>query len=223
MKIVVVSAGLGEPSSSHLLGERLAKATGSNDVTHVELRLLAHDLVNALLTRIQAPALEEAVQQVVDADGLVVVSPVFNASVSGLFKMFFDVLHEGALLDKPVLLAATGGTPRHSLAIDQAMLPLFFYLKAAVVPTSVFAATDDWGDASSGLEGRIQKASGELRAMAELRRGGSLADVTDAQESTEDGASGEGKGAPGSTKRARSATDGDFTLTKSFEEMFDAI
>lgn len=206
MKIVAISAGLGEPSSTQLLGERLLKATGADQVHHVELRLLAHDLVNSLLTRMQSPALEQVITEVVEADALIVVSPVYNASVSGLFKMFFDVLHEGALLDKPVLLAATGGTPRHSLAIDQAMLPLFFYLKAAVAPTAVFAATDDWGDADSGLEGRIQRAGRELAAMVRVRRGESLGDAVDEPQ-----------------RKERPATADDFTVTKSFEEMFNAI
>ncbi|ROR54879.1 MsuE subfamily FMN reductase [Luteococcus japonicus] len=207
MKIVAISAGLGEPSSTQLLGERLLKAAGADQVHHVELRLLAHDLVNSLLTRMQSPALEQVITEVVEADALIVVSPVYNASVSGLFKMFFDVLHEGALLDKPVLLAATGGTPRHSLAIDQAMLPLFFYLKAAVAPTAVFAATDDWGDAGSGLDGRIERAGRELAAMVRVRRGESLGDVVDAPQE----------------RRERTVTADDFTVTKSFEEMFNAI
>ncbi len=164
MKIVVVSAGLGQPSSTQMLGERLGQATGADEVRHVELRLLAHDLVNALLTHVNSPALQVALDEVTGADGLVVVSPIYNATMSGLFKMFFEVLEEGALLGKPVLLGATGGTARHSLAIDQAMLPLFFYLKAVVIPTSVFAATDDWGD-DSGLVRRIDRAGRELAAM----------------------------------------------------------
>lgn len=215
MKVVAISAGLGEPSSSHLLAERLVSASGADQVEHLELRLLAHDLVNALLTRVQSPALEQAVADVVESDGLVVVSPVFNASFSGLFKMFFDVLHEGALLDKPVLLAATGGSSRHSLAIDQALLPLFFYLKAAVVPTAVFAATEDWGDSASGLDRRIARAGRELVSMVRLRTGESLPDVLAQEEAA----------TPSDTpkKKARAATAGDFTLTRSFEEMFDAI
>ncbi|MEL4504776.1 CE1759 family FMN reductase [Luteococcus sp. H138] len=215
MKVVAISAGLGEPSSSHLLAERLAAVAAADEVEQIELRLLAHDLVNALLTRVHSPALRQAVEHVVAADGLVVVSPVFNASFSGLFKMFFDVLHEGALLDKPVLLAATGGTERHSLAIDQALLPLFFYLKAAVVPTAVFAATSDWGDADSGLQARITKAGRELAAMMRLRTGESL------PEALQDEAAAAPSAIP--ARKAQGATVGDFTLTRSFEEMFDAI
>lgn len=214
MNIVAISAGLGDPSSSHMLAERLATATGADQVRHVELRLVAHELVNALLTRVQSPALAELVEAVVDSDGLVVVSPVFNAQHSGLFKMFFDVLHEGALLDKPVLLAATGGSSRHSLAIDSTMLPLFFYLKAAVVPTSVFAATEDWGHSSSGLDDRIVKAAQELAEMVRLRSGDSLAERVDDEQPAS-------RLAP--AKKAKRADADDFTLSKSFQEMFDAI
>lgn len=164
MKIVGISAGLSQPSSSRLLLDRLVTATGADEVQVVELRELGHDLVNHMLTRVSSPALQRALDSVIDADALVVVTPVFNGSYAGLFKMFFDVLDEGSLRGKPVLLAATGGTARHSLAIDQAMLPLFFYLKAAVVPTSVFAATDDWGD-DSGLDRRVTQAGRELAQM----------------------------------------------------------
>lgn len=170
MKVVVISAGTGQPSSTHLLGERLGRATGADEVVHHELRLVAHDLVNAQLTRVPSPSLQAVLDEVASADGLVVVSPVYNASMSGLFKMFFEVLEEGALVGKPVLLGATGGTPRHSLAIDQSMLPLFFYLKAAVAPTTVFAATEDWGDDTSGLVGRIDRAGRELAALVAGQR-----------------------------------------------------
>ena len=95
-------------------------------------------------------------------------TPVFNGSYSGLFKLFFDALDEGAMKARPVLLAASGGTARHSLAIDHAMLPLFFYLKASVAPTAVFAATDDWG-ADSGLSARIERAGADLAALVHQR------------------------------------------------------
>lgn len=79
------------------------------------------------------------------ADGLIVVTPVFAASYSGLFKSFFDVIDPDALSGKPVLIAATGGTARHSLVLEHAVRPLFAYLRAVVVPTAVFAASEDWG------------------------------------------------------------------------------
>ena len=222
MKIVAISAGLSLPSSASMLAERLAAASGADEVEVIELRDMAHDLVNALLTRVNSPAVSKAVQDVVDSDGLVVVSPVFNASFSGLFKLFFDVLHEGALLDKPVLLGATGGTSRHSLVVDQAMLPLFFYLKAAVVPTSVFAATEDWGDAASGLHRRIEQAGGQLRQMV-AQRVGSPVEVTDDETGPARPDQASEQARPANGKKAVSATAGDFIITRTLEEMLGDI
>ena len=102
------------------------------EVTHLELRTLAVDLANHLATRVPGAALREAFDAVCAADGVIAVTPVFNGSYSGLFKLFFDALDEGAMKGRPVLLAATGGTARHSLVIEHAMLPLFYYLKALV-------------------------------------------------------------------------------------------
>ena len=79
------------------------------------------------------------------ADALIAVSPIFSGSYSGLFKTFFDVLEPETLAGKPVLIGATGGTARHSLALEHALRPLFSYLHAVVVPTAVYAAPEDWG------------------------------------------------------------------------------
>lgn len=171
--IVVVSAGLSVPSSTRLLADRIAAATSAAlmdaEVVHVELRDLAHDLTDNLLTGFPGPRLAAAVDAVQRADGLVAVTPVFSASYSGLFKTFFDVLEDGVLDGKPVLVAATAGTARHSLVLDHALRPLFTYLHAVVVPTGVFAATDDFGD--SGLDARISRAAGELAALVGRPRG----------------------------------------------------
>lgn len=166
-KLVVVSAGLSNPSSTRLLADNLANATaealGEVEVTHVELRDVAHELTDHLLTGFPGPALSAAIDAVRAADGVIAVTPVFSASYSGLFKTFFDVLEEGVLDGKPVLVAATAGTPRHSLVLDHALRPLFSYLHAVVVPTGVFAATDDF--AASGLDERVTRAAGELAVL----------------------------------------------------------
>jgi len=166
-RLAVVSAGLSVPSSTRLLADRLAAATtdalDEAEVDVIELRPLAHALADNLVTGFPTGELAEAISTVRAADGLIVVTPVFAASYSGLFKSFFDVLEEGTLDGKPVLVAATAGTPRHSLVLEHALRPLFAYLHAVVVPTGVFAATDDFGDA--GLDRRIERASGELAAL----------------------------------------------------------
>lgn len=176
MKLVVLTAGTGNPSSSRLLGERLADASVAAllelgipaEVDHIELRTLAVELANHLATRLPGQALRAAFDAVCAADGVIAVTPVFNGSYSGLFKLFFDALDEGAMTGRPVLLGATGGTARHSLVIEHAMLPLFYYLKAPVATHPVFAATKDWGTAGGKLDRRVRRAA---EAFAQLVRG----------------------------------------------------
>jgi FMN reductase len=171
--IVVVSAGLSQPSSTRLLADRLAVATvedlrgrgAASKVEVVELRDHARELIDHLLTGFPSPKLRAAIDQVLGADALIAVTPIFNASFSGLFKLFFDVLERDSLAGLPVLIGATGGTARHSLALDHAVRPLFAYLDAAVVPTAVYAASSDWGQdtgADPALADRIDRAAREL-------------------------------------------------------------
>jgi FMN reductase len=170
-RIAVVTAGLSQPSSTRLLADRLAEATDRAlrlydeqvDVEVVELRDLAHEITDNLLTGFPGPALGEALQKVTEADGLIAVTPVFSASYSGLFKSFVDVLEDGALAGKPVLLGATAGTARHSLVLEFALRPLFAYLRASVAPTAVFGASEDFASAGSGsLAERADRAGREL-------------------------------------------------------------
>jgi FMN reductase len=183
--LVVVSAGLSQPSSTRLLADQLSATAGGAaadlgvqlDIRVIELRDLAHDLMNHLLTGFPPAALKDALSAVESADALIAVSPIFTASYSGLFKSFFDVLDREALVDKPVLIAATGGTARHSLALEHAIRPMFAHLRAVTVPTAVFAATDDWGDTAEGaLRGRIDRAAAELAREISRREPVTVAD-----------------------------------------------
>ena len=178
--IVVLSAGLSQPSSTRLLADRLAVATveelrdrgASSAVDVLELRDHARDLVDHLLTGFPSPKLRAAIDRVLGADALIAVTPIFNASYSGLFKLFFDVLERDSLAGLPVLIGATGGTARHSLALDHAVRPLFAYLDAAVVPTAVYAASSDWGQdtgADPALADRIERAAKELAGAVMTR------------------------------------------------------
>lgn len=172
-KLVVVTAGLSVPSSTRLLADRLAAATGKQlgpvDLHVIELRDLAREIADHLVTGFPGAALRTALDSVTGADGLIVVTPIFSASYSGLFKSFFDLVENTALIGKPVLIAATGGSARHSLALEHALRPLFAYLRATVVPTAVYAASEDWGSAgdasTGGLAARIDRAAGELAAL----------------------------------------------------------
>lgn len=177
--LAVVSAGLGQPSSTRLLADQLAAAARDElvrrgaevEIRTVDLREHAHDVVNHLLTGFPPAALREALDTVAGADGLIAVTPIFNASYSGLFKSFFDVVEKEALADRPVLIGATGGTARHSLALEHAVRPMFAYLRAVVLPTAVFAAPEDWaGDGDdSALRARIRRAGIELAEQVDRR------------------------------------------------------
>ncbi len=172
VKIMVVTAGLSQPSSTRLLADRLAAATESAldgrgvevKIEVVELREWARDLANNLLTGFPSAPLGALITRLIESDALIAVTPIFSASYSGLFKMFFDVLEIEALSGKPTIIAATGGSVRHSLALEHAMRPLFTYLRANVAPTSVYAGSEDW--ASDGdLARRIERAARELAGL----------------------------------------------------------
>jgi FMN reductase len=172
VRIVVISAGLGQPSATRRLGDRLASAASDRlraagrpvEVEVVELREFARDLADHLVTGFPSPRLAGVIERVLAADALLAVSPIFSASYSGLFKTFVDVLQPQSLVGKPVLIAATAGTARHSLALEHAMRPLFAYLRTVVLPTAVFAATEDWASPGALAE-RIERAAGELAAL----------------------------------------------------------
>lgn len=169
-RIVIVSAGLGTPSSTRLLADRLGASLSARvpdaAVELIELRELARPLADRLVTGFATGTLRSALSSVASADAVVAVTPVFAASYSGLFKTFVDVLEPDSLAGTPVLVAATGGTARHSLVLDHAMRPLFAHLRGLVVPTGVFAAPEDWaaGDAAP-LSARIDRATAELAGL----------------------------------------------------------
>ncbi|MEV0896089.1 FMN reductase [Actinoplanes sp. NPDC049802] len=194
--LVVVSSGLSQPSSTRLLADQLSTAAAGAaarrgvtlDIQVVELRDLAHDIIDNMLTGFAKPALKQAQDAVAAADALIMVTPVFSAGYSGLFKSFVDVLEKDTLAGKPVLLAATAGTARHSLVLEHAMRPLFAYLRTAIIPTSVFAASDDWGANSveGPLRGRIERAATELATEVERREPATVIDPFALTESFED-------------------------------------
>lgn len=174
--LAVISGGLSEPSSTRLLADRIATTARRTladldveaQVDVLDLRDHAHELTNMMLTGLAGPDLATAIDKVVKADGVIAATPIFSASYSGLFKTFFDVLEPDALAGKPALIAATAGTARHSLALEHVVRPLFSYLRAVVVPTTVFAASEDWGAGSSSgeaLSDRIDRAARELARL----------------------------------------------------------
>jgi FMN reductase len=168
-KLAVVSAGTGDPSSTRLLADRIAEraaaiAAGHGNtvtVSGIELR----DITTALTSQLITPKAQQAVTALAEADGIVAATPVYKAGASGLFISFFHALDNDLIIAKPVVLAATAGTARHSLVADDQMRPMFAYLRALTAPTSVFAAPEDWGDPE--LNKRIDRAALELVLLME--------------------------------------------------------
>ena len=172
-RLVLVSAGTSDPSSTRLLADRTADrvkalaARRGHEVTVgvIELREISADISTALVSQLVTPKLQQAITALGEADGIIAATPVYKAGPSGLFTSFFDVLDNDLLIAKPVVLAATAGTARHALVADEAMRPMFAYLRTMTAPTSLFAAPEDWSDPA--LNTRIERAAVELVLLME--------------------------------------------------------
>jgi FMN reductase len=170
-RLVVVSAGTGDPSSTRQLTDRIAQKTLARlraagtaaSSGAIELDPLAVDIARATTAGFPNQQLQTAIDRLAAADAIIAATPVYKAGMSGLFKSFVDVLDNDLLVAKPVLLAATGGTARHALVIDDQMRPLFAYLRALTLPTSIYAAPEDWG--ATELGERIERAATELTVL----------------------------------------------------------
>jgi FMN reductase len=176
-RLAIVTAGVGAPSSSRMLADRLLADTATflrdeydieaSGTVH-ELRDYAKDVTYNLLAGFPTETLQAMIEDVISADGLIIVTPVFNASFNGLFKSFLDIIDSTALAGMPTLIGATGGTPRHSQVLDYGMRPVLTYMHADVVTTGVYAATEDWaGQADEtlpSLPDRIKRAAKEFAA-----------------------------------------------------------
>jgi FMN reductase len=172
-RLIVVSAGTSDPSSTRLLADRTADRVTALAAQHghqvavsvIDLREIATDVSTALVSQLVTPKLQQAVTALGEADGVIAAAPVYKAGPSGLFTSFFGVLDNDLLIAKPVVLAATAGTARHALVADEAMRPMFGYLRTMTAPTSLFAAPEDWSDPA--LATRIDRAALELVLLME--------------------------------------------------------
>jgi len=170
-RLIVISAGTGDPSSTRQLTDRIAQKTlarlraaitpASSSV--IDLGPLALDIARATTAGFPSEQLQAAIDRLAAADAVIAATPVYKAGMSGLFKSFVDVLDDDLLVAKPVLLAATGGSARHALVIDDQMRSLFAYLRALTLPTSIYAAPEDWG--ATELGDRIDRAATELTVL----------------------------------------------------------
>jgi FMN reductase len=174
LKVVAVSGGLQRPSRTLALVEQLLE--GLNAALPFEKRLIELGEIvpkfGSVLQRSQLPPeIEQALKDIESADLLLVASPIYRGSYAGLFKHFFDLVHHESLIDVPVLLAATGGSDRHALAIDHQLRPLFSFFQAHTLPIGVYATDkefDNYRVSSEALQARIALAV--ERALPVLRQ-----------------------------------------------------
>lgn len=147
LRLVAVSGGLQRPSKAAALCEHLMDLIADEVLCEprlVELGQLAPQLAGAVWRSQLPETVERELAAVEQADILVVATPVYRGSYTGLFKHFFDFIGQDALIDKPVLLAATGGSERHALMIDHQLRPLFSFFQARTLPLGVYATDKDF-------------------------------------------------------------------------------
>lgn len=170
-QLVIVNAGASNPSSTRMLADQITSKTLAEaerrgvpmDARVIDLRALASDIVSALTTQFVSPELERASDLLRDADAIIAATPIYKAAASGLFTSFFQALDNDLLIGTPVVLAATAGSPRHALVVDDQLRGFFSYLRTVTVPTSLVSTPDE--GMSSEFGGRVDRAAGELVAL----------------------------------------------------------
>jgi FMN reductase len=185
LNVVGVSGSLHAPSKSTALVRAIIESFAAEltiDARVLEVSELAPGFAGALRRSELSASAREGLQLIEGADLLVVASPVYRASYTGLFKHLFDFVDQDALVDTPVFLAATGGNELHSLVIEHQFRPLFGFFRAASLPTGVYAKDSDFTDyvvSSASLRESIDRAV--LRAVPFVR--GRYSEVDAAAES----------------------------------------
>jgi FMN reductase len=180
LSLVVLNAGVSDPSSSRLLADRAAQKTidllrsAGQDATVavIDLGPIAVNIARSIVSGFLDDQVEAAIKRLAAADAVIATTPVYKAGISGLFKSFADLIDNDLLIAKPVILAATGGSARHAMVVDEQLRPLFAFLRALPMPTSLYAAPEDWAAADLGI--RIDRAATEL---AMLLRSGASRDI----------------------------------------------
>jgi FMN reductase len=194
VRIVAFSGNTHRPSKSRALAELIARRIQS----HIDATLTQYDIVDvtpglgAALTRAQLPKDVLAVLEAVESsDVLVVATPVYKGSYTGLFKHFFDFVDVSSLVGKPVVISATGGGPRHALVVEHQLRPLFGFFSALTIPTSVYAedkSFDGTDQVDAGILARIELAATQTATLVGAQRGGQLPRPIDTPEDPESGA-----------------------------------
>ncbi|MCJ2035641.1 FMN reductase [Methylobacterium sp. J-068] len=174
-RIVGFTANLQRPSKTRALAESLAEAVGAR--VRAEIRLFdmldAGTGLGAAWSRDLLPLPARRIVEAIEgADALIVGSPVYKGSYTGLFKHLFDFVEPSALVGKPVILSATGGGARHALVVEHSLRPLFGFFSAHTIPSAVYGSDADFRDGvpvDAGVQARIQDAASQLADLLGAR------------------------------------------------------
>ena len=132
------------------------------DIQLVELVNIARPLGSALQRSELTAEVELQLRRIENADLVLAAAPVYRGAYPGLFKHLFDLIDMDALINTPVLLAATGGSERHALVLDHQLRPLFSFFQALTLPIGVYATEADFSNyqiTSEPLKARIRLAA----------------------------------------------------------------
>ena len=163
-RIIGFSGSVSSPSRTRALVDlavsRAARRFGCSAATY-EISDLQPSLGQSQSLDQMDPLARRVMDAILSADALVVGTPVYKGSFTGLFKHMIDLIDPAALAGKPVLLTATGGGSRHALVIEHQLRPLFGFFEAATLPTGVYGEGSDFRDgvpASDALLARLDRA-----------------------------------------------------------------
>jgi FMN reductase len=173
VKTVIVSGSASRPSRTLLLAEQISIALGQHldlDLHVVDIAIVGSELGRALTRSDLSEAAERALGLVESAQILIAATPVYRGSYSGHFKHLFDLIDQEALVDVPVILAATGGGERHCLVIEHQLRPLFAFLQAFAVPVGIYATHTDFRDGVLTSELVRTRVTQAARQAAQLAR-----------------------------------------------------
>jgi FMN reductase len=173
--VVGISGNLTRPSKTrafvdHIAGH-VARGIAASSATF-DIDDLGPSFVQARRFSDLDPPARNIVERLSGAAVLVIGSPTFKGSYTGLFKHFFDLLDPTSLKGKPVILAATGGGERHSLIVEHQLRPLFGFFEALTMPTAIYASDRDFADGaliSDAIRARAQQAVDEACRVVNTR------------------------------------------------------
>ena len=172
-RIIGFSGNITRPSRTFALVDHvvkdIARATGLAGRTY-DIEDLGPSLLQARrASDLDGPA-QGIFERILASNVLIVGSPTYKGSYTGLFKHVFDLVDPIALRGKPVVLTATGGGDRHALIAEHSLRPLFGFFEALTLPTAIYASDRDFADGKVASDAALRRvAQAVSQAVAALK------------------------------------------------------